>query len=69
VINRHFAFSFKKLRSNFLGLRGVPLRIFDLNFVQVVSAPFGDHCMEQQHRIYIAYNRKFDVRDLGQEKG
>ncbi|PJI31486.1 hypothetical protein CU320_13725 [Acinetobacter pseudolwoffii] len=34
------AFAFKKLRSSFLGLRGVPLRNFDLNFVQVVSAHF-----------------------------
>jgi len=28
------------LRRNFLGLRGIPLRNFDLNEIQVVSAHF-----------------------------
>ena len=40
MINRHFFFRLFKLRSNFLGLRGVPLRNDDLNEIQVVSAHF-----------------------------
>jgi len=41
----------------------------DLDEIQVVSAPFRDHCMELQHWIYMAYNQNSDVRDLDQKKG